>query len=108
MVDHKLWNIYDRVLSNLPRSNNAVEGWHKAFASRVVIAHPTVAKLAEKIRREQSKFEIDIAQILQGHQPKPKRAVYRKLDERISRVVFSYNPLEISQYLGNLSPSISL
>lgn len=108
MVDHKLWNIYDRVVANLPRSNNAVEGWHNAFANRVAVAHPTVAKLAEKIRREQSKFEIDIAQLLQGHQPKPKKACYRKLDERISRVVLAYDPTQIYQYLKNLSPNISL
>ena len=56
-----MWNVYDRVMSNLPRSNNSVEGWHNAFATRVAIAHPTIKKLAEKIRSEQSKFEIDIA-----------------------------------------------
>ncbi|CAF5106896.1 unnamed protein product, partial [Rotaria socialis] len=33
------------------------------------MAHPSTAKLADKIRREQSKFEIDIQQMLQGHQP---------------------------------------
>ena len=47
--------------------------------------------LTEKIRREQSKFEIDIAQILQGHQPKPKKSCYRKLNERISRLVLGYD-----------------
>ena len=61
-----MWNVYDRVMLNLPRSNNSVEGWHNAFATRVTIAHPTIHKLAEKIRHEQSKFEVDIAQLLQG------------------------------------------
>ena len=80
--DHTLWNIYDRVVADLPRSNNSVEGWHSAFATRVAIAHPTVKRLADKIRREQSKFEIDIAQLLQGHPPKPKKALYRKIHAR--------------------------
>ena len=31
--DHKLWNIYDRVIADLSRSNNAVEGWHNPFAT---------------------------------------------------------------------------
>ena len=57
-----------------PRSNNAVEGWHNVFANRVAISHPTVEKLTEKIRLEQSKFEIDIARHLQGHQPKPRKS----------------------------------
>ncbi|CAF1988425.1 unnamed protein product [Rotaria magnacalcarata] len=67
LFDHKLWNIYDRIIADIPRSNNSVEGWHNSFASRVPINHPNIIKLAEKIRREQSKFEIDIAKILQGH-----------------------------------------
>ncbi|CAF1689814.1 unnamed protein product, partial [Adineta ricciae] len=58
----QLWNVHDRVISNLPRSNNSIEGWHNAFAQRVSIAYPTIFKLTEKIRVEQSKCEIDIAQ----------------------------------------------
>ena len=61
-----MWNVYDCVMSNLPRSSNSVEGWHNAFAIRVAIAHQTIKKLAEKIRNDQSKFEVDIAQLLQG------------------------------------------
>ena len=52
----KLWNVDDRVCTNLPRSNNSIEGWYQAFAKRVPIVHPTINKLADKIRREQSKF----------------------------------------------------
>ena len=58
---------------------------------RLSISHPTVI-LIEKIRREQSKFEIDIAQMLQGHEPKPERVCYRKLDECIQHLARSYNP----------------
>ncbi|CAM4867400.1 unnamed protein product [Rotaria socialis] len=61
----------EMVSANLPRSNNSIEGWHNAFAKRVSIAHPTTTKLTGKIRREQSKFEVDIAQIRQGQGPKP-------------------------------------
>ena len=30
---HSLWNVHDRILLNLPRTTNAVEGWHNAFAT---------------------------------------------------------------------------
>ena len=105
--DHTLWSVYDRVIGNLPRSNNFVEGWHKAFATRVSVSHPTVVKLVEKIRREQSKFEIDIAQILQGHEPKPRKAYYRKLDQRIQHLATSYNPSQLDQYLKNIFGNIN-
>jgi hypothetical protein len=60
-----LWNIHDRASTSLPRSNNSIEGWHNAFAKRVAVAHPTITKLTDRIRGEQSKFEIDVAQIQQ-------------------------------------------
>ena len=63
--------MYDRVSQNLPRSNNSIEGRHNAFSKRVSVAHPTITKLTEKIRLEQSKFEVEIAQIRQGREPKP-------------------------------------
>ena len=66
MFPIELWNAYDRTVMNLPRSNNSSEGWHNASAKRVAIVHPSVTKLAEKICREQSKFEVDFKQIRQG------------------------------------------
>ena len=104
----ELWNIHDRVSANLPRSNNSIEGWHNAFAKRVSIAHPTINKLTDKIRREQSKFEVDIAQTRQGQEPKPKKAVYRKLDERITRLVNDYGNVDLGEYLTGLAANMSL
>ncbi|CAF3339785.1 unnamed protein product [Rotaria socialis] len=105
---HELWNVYDRVVADLPRSNNAIEGCHNAFANRVLTAHPTIPKLTDKIRREQSKFEIDIEQSRQGHEPKPKKASYRKLDERIKRLVQAYNNNDLVQYLSSVAANVNL
>ncbi|CAF3542680.1 unnamed protein product, partial [Rotaria socialis] len=98
----------DRAVANLPRSNNSIEGWHNAFAKRVTIVHPTITKLTEKIRREQSKFEVDIAQIRQGQEPKPKKLKYRKFDERIKRLVDDYGNVDLGEYLKGLAVNISL
>jgi len=108
LFDHKLWNIHDRVVAAVPRSNNSVEGWHNAFASRVSIVHPNIVKLTEKIRCEQSKFEIDIAKILQGHDIKTKKACYRQLDERIARLINNYNPSQLDNFLKNMAANVNL
>ena len=108
MFPIELWNAYDQTIMNLPRSNNSIEGWHNAFAKRVAIVHPSVTKLAEKIRREQSKFEIDIAQIRQGQEPKPKKVQYQKLDERIKRLVDDYFNVELGEYLNGLATNMSV
>jgi hypothetical protein len=105
---HELWNVYDRVVEDLPRSNNAIEGWHNAFANRVLISHPSISKLADKIRQEQSKFEIDIEQVRQGHEPKPKKASYKKVDDRIKRLVQAYDNNNLAQYLKGLAANVTL
>ena len=31
----RLWNMHTRILNNMPRTNNCVEGWHNAFKSAI-------------------------------------------------------------------------
>lgn len=69
---------------------------------------PNIIKLAEKIRRKQSKFEIDIAKIAQGHQIRTQKACYRKIDKRIERLVSTYDASQLDQYLTNIARNISL
>jgi len=40
--DHYIWNKHDTVLAGLPRSNNAVEGWHNGFQQLVGHSNPTI------------------------------------------------------------------
>ena len=106
--EHQLWNIYDHVIAGIPRSNNSVEGWHNAFASRASVNHSNIIKLVEKIRREQSKFAIDIEKIRQGHQVKAKKNCYRQLNERITRLVNAYDSTQLDQHLKHIACNRSL
>ena len=97
--EHQLRNTYDRLIAGIPRSNNSVERCHNAFTNLVSVNHPNIIKLAEKIRREKSKFEIDIEKIHQGHQVKAKKNCYRQLDERIKPLVNAYDLTQLDQQL---------
>jgi hypothetical protein len=100
--------MYDRVVQDLPRSNNSIEGWHHAFNNRVSIKHPSITKLAKCISREQSRFEIDIERLRAGEQPKKKRKVYANLDERIKRIVSSYDVNNLEEYLTRIAMNLNL
>ena len=39
---HSLWNISNRVENDLPRTNNALEGWHNQFNRCFAAAHPNI------------------------------------------------------------------
>ncbi|CAF1522447.1 unnamed protein product [Adineta ricciae] len=104
----ELWNVYDRLISNLPHSNNSIEDWHNAFVHQVSIGHSTSLKLTEKIPVKQSKFEIDIARIRQDHESKPKKTIYRKLDSRITRLITDYGNVNLSEYFKNIAVNVSI
>ena len=104
----QLWNVYDRIIRDLPRSNNSIEGWHQAFNRRVSLKHPTLPKLANCILREQSKFELDIERIRVGQEPRPQKKIYANLDSRLKRVVASYKLESVNDYLVNVAANVKL
>jgi hypothetical protein len=103
-----LWNQYDRVLQKLPRSNNAVEGWHNAFNNSVGIAHPTPAALAEKLRIEQHSMAIFRRQMELG-QPAPKRKrIYQRIDDALFTMVTDYPNRNAQQYLTDIARVLNI
>jgi len=72
-----LWNVHDRINDNLPRTNNSVEAWHRAFQQTVDCNHPSVFKLINHFRLEQDHVEIEIERHLSGvNQPEASKKKY--------------------------------
>ena len=104
----QLWNVYDRVIQGLPRSNNAIEEWHQTFDNRVSIKHPSITRLAKCILREQARFEIDSGRLRMGEQPKKKKKIYQNLDARLKRFVLSYDVNNIEEYLTRITMNLKI
>ena len=49
MFPHTLWNIHRRVVNDLPRTNNLLEGRHRQFNQCVTIAHPTILEINQSL-----------------------------------------------------------
>ena len=49
--------MYKRHEFQLQRTNNAVNGWHRAFQHTVCYTHPAVCKLINSMRLKQSHTE---------------------------------------------------
>ena len=58
-----------QTLQGLPRTNNAVEGWHRSFQANVGGCHPNFWKFTDILKREQNLAQVHIAQARAGHQP---------------------------------------
>ena len=55
-----IWNMYSRIESNLPRTNNSVEAWHHVFQKSLGCYHPTVNKLIAQFLKEQIKLKLKL------------------------------------------------
>lgn len=102
LVEKGIWNVYRRVLERLPRTTNSVEGWHRAFECRMRIANPTLKRLIQKLRLEQSSWEMSIAQ-LEGPVSATKKKKYVDLDQRIRAIVVNYNAENVVEYLHSIA-----
>ena len=76
IFDLGLCNMYNQTLDDLPRTNNAVEGWHRSFQGNVGAYHPNFWKFIDILKREQNLTQVNIAQARAGHQPEPQRRRY--------------------------------
>ena len=53
----EVWSAYSRVMLDLPKTNNVIKACHRAFQGTVGYIHPTIYKLVDAIRLEQSHTE---------------------------------------------------
>lgn len=99
----KMWNCYDSVLGDKPRTNNNVEGWHSGFNKRINCSHLELGKFINVMKKEQSITENLIVQHSAGREINiPRRREYVINDERIKRIVTSYSVDDIQNYLNRL------
>lgn len=105
---HEMWNVYQLVLDGLPRTNNSVEGWHRGFEEQVAACHPNIWKFIDSIKKEQSVNEIRIEQFFSGSELSNKKKKYRDCDERIKKLVSSYDEQsDIFDYVRGIAHNIS-
>ncbi|PVD26834.1 hypothetical protein C0Q70_11981 [Pomacea canaliculata] len=82
--DVAMWNVYNRVGDNLPRTNNSVEGWHRAFDKRMSVTHPTLGRLVSKLRKEQASTELMNEQLAMGNLETFPQTTHRAKEDEIT------------------------
>ena len=85
-----MWNMHGRVIDNLSRTNNSVEGWHRAFAASCVGHHLNVWRFLKIIQSEEDLSRITLVHIQQGRVAPRPHPVYVAVNEKIGTVVRDY------------------
>lgn len=101
----ELWNIHELVLAKLPRTNNAIEGWHNKMVHFIGGKNPNIWNFLDKLKNSQSNTESIINDIMVGVPPRQKKKNYRDMDKKLYHLVNNYadfgeNLTEFVQYIA--------
>ncbi|CAK9289826.1 unnamed protein product [Gordionus sp. m RMFG-2023] len=102
------WNQYAASLEGIPKTNNAVVGWQRAFSALLLSHHPSIWKFLDALRLQQSLTEAKIEQYISGTQPPRSRKGYRDTAEYIILIVSDYVNRPINDYLRGIACNFNL
>ena len=95
--------MYSRVLDNLPKTNNWVEGWQCRFETEVGAHHPNIWRFVKCLQKEHSFNEVQIEQHVAGIEAEPSRKRYADAAKRIQRLVEAFDPDDVVEYIRGIA-----
>lgn len=103
----ELWNCYNCVINNDPRTNNGIEGWHNGFSAKLNVAHASIWKFLNAIQLEQSLTENKLTDIAAKKivNKKSKKAI--ELDRRLFDIVSEYDQDRLN-YLKSIALNVKI
>ena len=99
--------MFHRTDDELPRTNNAVEGWHRGFQAHVSVCNPVFWKFLEVLQKDELIVRVGILQNEGGHQPPPQRRRYVGCNHRILRIVNDFPNCQITGFLRSIAHSLA-
>ena len=69
LIPISMWNYYLETPFGLPRTNNAVESWHRSFNATVGCQHPSICRFINALKRELALVEFKQAKFITGTRP---------------------------------------
>ena len=105
---YTMWGVYDRVVNDLPRTNNAVEGWHNRFNRHVGCHHANIWKIIDVMKKEEDIRRVELVHIQQGRNIGNANPVYTRVNARVTTVVASYANRLPLDYLRGIAHNITV
>lgn len=106
----RMWNMCAITLPKMPRTNNAVEGWHNAINQFVGCKNPSIWTFIEKIKKEQDVQEVKMVEMMNNNGATKKKK-YVDHDLNIYTIVKTYtddkSKYKLKEYLGTIANHLS-
>ena len=104
----QLWNVHERVIDNVARTNDHGEGWDRGFSSLLAASHPSIWRFVEGLKKEENLNKVRLEQFNAGEEHRGGRKVYRDLCARIRSVVSDFGNRPTVDYLRGIAHNIEL
>ena len=85
------------------RTNNTVEGWHRALTSTMGIPNPTILKIFEELKKRIQYQTREIEGIRRGNPSTPRRMAWENLNVRIHNATRLFNGMSHYDYLRSVA-----
>ena len=98
-----MWTVYQRTLNGESRTNNFAEAAHRKLQSQFGVDHPTLFRLIDGLKKNQSSQDVAYNRFVGGQEPTKRRSKYVQADENILRIVNDYKKRTMLEYLQELA-----
>ncbi len=61
------WDVSERIVLNIPRTTNTIEGWHRALNVLASVRHPNIGRFIHVLQVETEKTRVHVARTLNGN-----------------------------------------
>jgi len=62
-----IWNCYELIQKDIPRTNNAIEGWYNGFNSMLNAIHPSIWTFINALKKEDNLNQFKVEQAIAGY-----------------------------------------
>ena len=97
------------ILTNLPKTNNCAEAWHRSFEATVDEIHDVnIYRFIEALKVEQTLMEANYEQAVAGEEGPSQQRTYKDAAQRLLNAVGKYNEnINLTEYLQGVAHNIT-
>ena len=86
-----LWNVRQRTQDGLPRTNNKLEGWHRAIQTLLDGPHPSIWSFFSAIQKEEGLQDADLTALMAGQEIQKQKKKYKDVNDRLKIIIENYD-----------------
>jgi hypothetical protein len=102
------WSMWERVASDLPRTNNIVEGWHREIQASLDGDHPSIWRFLRFLQREETLSRLTREQIVAGQNPRKEKRDQKRRTQNLRTLSEDFENRNIEDYLRGVAYNIEL